>query len=221
MTVQVPKSVAALVAGDFAAEVESYRQRLLAHRFSAPARGYVPPIPARPEIKEQREKPKKGEKKGRLIVPYQPARPGQPEIPAIAGEPRPTAHPLIEACVRRVPREGQADDFVADYTIIDDTPPPLSLREKKDRLISEIAKQERDATDRVWPLGKQRLDNMMAIEFMSMPEDNREPHQVAFLDEVKSKQEKIAAIQKQSATLMSQIEDLTSETIDNWKSSLA
>lgn len=36
----------------------------------------------------------------------------------------PTEHYLIEACVRRVSKEGEVDQWAVDYEIVDDTPPP-------------------------------------------------------------------------------------------------
>lgn len=120
MTFQVSKKVADSIAADFPAAVEAYRQAMLEHRFSKPAQQAVPAQPAIPAI------PAKAPKKilGKIIragSPGVPGRPALPAIPAFPGVPAPTAHPIIEACVRRVQFDEGPDDFVADYTIVDDT----------------------------------------------------------------------------------------------------
>jgi hypothetical protein len=74
------------------------------------------------------------------------------------GEPRPLAGPLIESCIRRVTVADQPDDFVADYEIEDDTPPPPTFLQKKNALMQGVAVMEKAAIDAVLPApGKRRL----------------------------------------------------------------
>jgi hypothetical protein len=121
MPFSVRASQAAKVSDDFAAAVEAYRQALLNHRHAAPLRVGRPEVPAVPATKGIPAVPPRGVIRGK---PAKPGRPGRAAIPAVArvpGTPRPTAHPLIERCIRRVRGANHGiDDFVADYVIVDD-----------------------------------------------------------------------------------------------------
>jgi hypothetical protein len=57
------------------------------------------------------------------------------------GDVAPSAPAVIESAVRRVQTEGHADDFVADYAIIDDIPVP-TLAERKAGLAMTIRNAE-------------------------------------------------------------------------------
>src|SRR3984893_8130459 len=64
------------------------------------------------------------------------------------GDVAPSAPAIIEQAVRRVPRDGQADDFVADYAIVDDIPVP-ALAERKQALAAAIRNAEAAALARI------------------------------------------------------------------------
>lgn len=44
--------------------------------------------------------------------------------------PAPSAHPLVAACVCRVPGD-EKDGYVVDYEVIDDTPKPLAMNREE------------------------------------------------------------------------------------------
>ena len=116
----VYKSQASKVSDNFPIEVEKYRQALLLHRSAAPARLAVPGKPAIPAVPPIPPTPARGRfpaKKGSKGVPGRSALVPIAEIP---GTPAPTAHPLVEHCVRRVPAEKGPDDYIVDYMIVDD-----------------------------------------------------------------------------------------------------
>lgn len=229
MTVKILMSQAQAITSDFPAEVEAYRQELLAHRFSAPATQYQAAVPPReaiigiPHVKGAR--PVK-DRKGRVIKPgvkghpgrrHIPAHPGTPEVAAFAGVARPTHHLLVEACVRRVPQEGGPDDFVTDYELVDDLP---KLRAKKDTLIGQIVEQEVAGLAEISPPGKRRLQELRCQEILLLGEENRTSEEKQFLTDYAGMIKRMNAIQKRAAELMAEIEDLTDETVDGWSGKL-
>lgn len=77
------------------------------------------------------------------------------------GEAAPSApHHWIEQAVRRVSVDGAADDFVADYELIDDTPPPPTLEQKKHQLVISVAQASAEAVNALIPRLKGRLWSM-------------------------------------------------------------
>lgn len=78
--------------------------------------------------------------------------------------PAPVDHPLVEACLARVSRGDDPDDFVADYQVIDDAPPPPDLATRKQQLMGQIAEAENAALAKIAPYGKRRLFAMRAAD---------------------------------------------------------
>ena|SRR5580765_2705548 len=120
MTIEIPRSLAQSVSDNFDAEVEAHRLALMEHRFSTPERQAKAGRPAIPPVKAIPPTPAQGR------LPAKPGRPGFKGMPAvasveaIAGTPAPTANALIEKCIRRIKgADNGADEFVADYRIVD------------------------------------------------------------------------------------------------------
>lgn len=223
MPFKLYKSHADKIAADFPAEVEKHRQALLAHRFAKPAQNFRPAMEAIPATPDTPAIPAKGKFPGRPRIKGFAGRPASPELPAIEGEARPIHDQLVEACIVRVQREGQADDFVADYEIIDDTPPPPpppTLQQRKDRLINEILLKETKLLNAAWPVGKRRLDNFKAQEVLKKKPEAHTPDEKLFLADLTAKQDKVNDISYRTSVLTSAIEDLTEETIGSWKGEL-
>ena len=220
MPVQILKSQADKVAADFPAAVEQYRHNMLEHRFAEPEQLHVPEIPAQPAVAAIPAVPARGPLPGRPAVMGRPARPAVPAIPARPGAPRPTAHPLIEACIVRVQSPGLPDDFVADYEIVDDTPPPPTLQERKYKLMGSIELEEGKLAVAIWPHGKRRLDSIKQVAILNKQESARTAEEVQFLSDLTSKQNRLRDINLTTATLLSEIEDLTEETIGSWSGKL-
>jgi hypothetical protein len=136
---------------------------------------------------------------------------------ATVGEPAPREDELVEAAVRRVPRGlALADDYIVDYEIVDDRP---SLRARKDALINEVTREEHALLTASMPPGKRRLDALKAGDLLRKPEAERSPEERMFLAERAARHAREEAIQRHAAQLMSDIEDLTDETIGAWKPS--
>jgi len=145
---------------------------------------------------------------------------------ATIGEPAPSEHELVEAAVRRVPRglsgivrspsaaESPADDYAIDYEIVDDRP---SLRARKDALIHEVSRQEHALLVASMPPGKRRLDGLHADDLLRKPQAERSAAERKFLGDRDARHAREEAIARHAAQLMSDIEDLTEETIGAWK----
>ena len=124
------------------------------------------------------------------------------------GEAAPTALPIVEQAVRRIQypiSDGKPDDFVADYEIVDDTPPPPSDAERKAALVSKIMEAQHLAVDAVMPAGKLRLLTLQANEAKIL------------ISQFEVVQQKLAAIEYHGATLEAAVDDLTPDQYDTWQ----
>lgn len=124
------------------------------------------------------------------------------------GNAAPTAHPLVEQAVRRIQyaiEDGKPDDFIADYEIVDDTPPPPGDVERKAVLVSKIMEAQRLAVDAVMPAGKLRLLTLQANDAKIL------------VSQFEAVQQKLAAIEYHGATLEAAIDDLTADQYDTWQ----
>lgn len=110
------------------------------------------------------------------------------EAHRFTGDAAPTADPLVEAAVARVQYPidaGKPDDFVADYEIEDDTPPPEpepappTLEQRKQTLVAESRQAEQAAIAALMPEGKRRLLGMDYQMAMAVPEADRSPDQLS------------------------------------------
>jgi hypothetical protein len=148
------------------------------------------------------------------------------------GVPAPTHHPWVEMSVRRIPgqveRSGgmtiiQPDDFVPDYTIIDDTPPPPSLAEKKAKIADEINRQAEALASQIAPPLKRKLfdvrirDAHQAAGLAQAAHQEPSAADKATIAEHEARNAKIDAIYRHVAELESQIHDLTEDQVDVWK----
>jgi hypothetical protein len=157
------------------------------------------------------------------------------------GEPAPSAgHAWVENAVKRVPGgEGKPDDFVADYEIVDDTPPPPTLDEQKQALVAKVHADYHAAQTtmipplkaRLWGLEHARILTALSTIVPMQSDETSEAHQAralpilakkapadaAFLGDYLARQKKMHAVILHLATMESQIHDLTAETIDAWK----
>ena len=81
---------------------------------------------------------------------------------AAIGESAPAApHAWVGHAVKRViVGEDKPDDFVPDFEIIDDTPPPLTLDQKKQILSHQVMTARAEAAHKIVPLLKSRIWNI-------------------------------------------------------------
>lgn len=126
------------------------------------------------------------------------------------GQPAPTAHALVEACVNRVVVPGEADDFVADFEILDDTPPPPSEPTAAELKAVEIMKsrqqEQADITAIMLP-GKLRVFQMDVQTASMVPEDKRSPEQIELLERWAAYQDQVRQVQYEGAKREAALED--------------
>ena len=221
--ITILKSDADKIAPDFAAAVEECRQALLAHRFSEPARQYVPGAPAIPPQPAIKDTPAVTNRRGDIIKPARPGRPAIPGKPARAaiaahpGEPRPTAPDLIEQCMGRVQAPGKPDDFVIlPYEIIDDTPAAPTLQDKKDLLLHKISVLMQEKFDDLMPKGKAKLIEFKAMLGNAKKAKDRTDEDNEFIKLKNDLSKEWSALYERSLYLSAEVEDLTEENIDSW-----
>lgn len=133
--------------------------------------------------------------------------------------PAPVADSLVEAAIIRVqhpPKERQLDEFKANYEIIDDTPPPPSLREKKAKLIRQVEERETYLIEEfAVPAGKVRSHSIKFVDILNRG-GPQTPEEEAFMAESRERTAKLDKINRNVAEVMSAIEDLTEDNIDSF-----
>jgi hypothetical protein len=134
------------------------------------------------------------------------------------GDAAPTAPAMIEQAVRRVQSDGQADDFIADYTIIDDTPPvhEPSEAERRQMLIAAVRQAEQQASHAVIGPGKLRRLGLDVSRTLAKVEADRTDNDKAALATFAGVQARLDAVHYHAATLEAQIDDLTPDQLGNW-----
>lgn len=126
-------------------------------------------------------------------------------------EPAPTEHHLIEACVRRVPRGDEPDDYVVDYEIVRPT-----LEERKAELAATVQAAETAALHAALSPAKRRLLAYRLNE-IAVKETADSSDDMTAVQQHKQLVEHGNAVGRHAAQLLSEIEDLTAETIDTWQ----
>jgi hypothetical protein len=124
----------------------------------------------------------------------------------------PIHHRMVQAAVRRVQYEDQRpDDFVADYEIIDDTPP---LWMRKRNLVELVERNEEEVANKVWPVALRRLE-IMEYEDM-VGQDNLTNNDRKRLDIIISKQKKMQELKRKTAHVLATIDVLDETNIGLW-----
>jgi hypothetical protein len=132
-----------------------------------------------------------------------------------SGDPAPTAPAMIENLVKRVPPKGM-DEFVADYVIVDDSPPPKSLAERKGELLALLAREEQAALEAILSPAKRRLLGMEVQRVSMLKTEDRTKTDKAVLEESVRVAKLSQEVQLHSARMMAEVDDLTEETIEDW-----
>lgn len=132
--------------------------------------------------------------------------------------PAPTAHPLVDAAVRRVLNESGGTTFVADYDVEDDGPTPEEvLVAKRNALLAAVTNAETAARNAVIAPGKVRLHSIRARDAYAKKKEDRSAEDEKIIGENEALRAKLDAIELYGAMQHSEIEDLTIDTVDGWK----
>jgi hypothetical protein len=131
------------------------------------------------------------------------------------GDIAPSAPAIIEHAVNRVPVPGQADDFVADYEIINDVPVP-TLPERKQALVAAIRAMEAAALGRIISPARERLMSLDINAVYVKPEAERSDADRALLARMSRLAARKETVYRHSAVLEVAVEELTEATIGVW-----
>lgn len=157
--------------------------------------------------------------------------------------PKPIAHPdIVAAVAANIGADGNIT-YASDFEIVNDDPTPEQiLAVKKAALLQAVQQAEVEALKAVQlPLGKRRAANLLEgdihakdselakdlaadakahawknIDIVAEVEKRRDPKHTQHLADQESRREKVDAIVRAAAQIMSDIEDLRSENIDDF-----
>lgn len=124
----------------------------------------------------------------------------------------------LEACiVRTAATDEHEESFVSDFEIVDDLPPPPTLDEKKMVHVRTTHELFNKAISDAFPQLKRRLWGLTYEDIVEKPTAARSDSERLFQrqHEARLKYEKDAY--RHLARLESEIDDLTSDTVDGWK----
>jgi hypothetical protein len=131
------------------------------------------------------------------------------------GDIAPSAPAIIEHAVSRVPIPGQADDFVADYEVINDLPEP-TLAERKQALTATIRAMEAAALARIISPARERLMGLDINTVYLTPEAERTDAGRALLGRMTQLAARKEVVYRHSANLEVAVEELTDATINGF-----
>lgn len=138
--------------------------------------------------------------------------------------PPPHAPVEIESSIKRTPKPDGTTTFEPDYEIV-----PPSIEQRKEKLFAQVSAAEQDATRAVVPAGKirafqfreqdiRKADQARYVAAAPMiPTEQRPEADTRFLEEQAAREDRRNEIQRWAASLHSDIEDLTADTIDAWE----
>jgi hypothetical protein len=131
------------------------------------------------------------------------------------GDVAPSAPDIIEQAVRRVPVQGQADDFVADYQIVEDIPVP-TLADKKAALAGTIRTMEAAALAKIISPARERLMGLDLNAVYAKPEAARSDADRALLANAAEIAARKLLVQRHGAELEVAVEELTNAGVGGW-----
>lgn len=134
-----------------------------------------------------------------------------------SGDAAPSAEAAVEQAVRRIRREGEADDFVADYEVVDDRPAPASGFDLRQQLLSALRQAEAAARDQVVGAGRMRRLGLDVARILGKPAVERAKEDEAALVAYAEIQQRLEAIQYHAAVQEETLEALSPSQLANWQ----
>lgn len=113
----------------------------------------------------------------------------------------------------------QPDDFLPNYKIVDDTPPPPTLDERKLKLAGALENEAHKITADLSPPLKRRFWELQYGEAVAVDVAQRSADQKATVAKYEARTVKVNAVYRHLAQMHSAIHDLTEETFDGWSPS--
>lgn len=130
--------------------------------------------------------------------------------------PAPTAHPDVDAAVRR----DAGGRFTPDYSIVEHLPvrdgDRTGLAVRKEELRQKVFAMEQQAVHGLLPRGKWRAAAMRAEDATAVPEDERTDDQRVAVANYFARMKEVRAINLHHADLEAEVEDLNFRTVNDW-----
>jgi hypothetical protein len=133
------------------------------------------------------------------------------------GVPAPTADYMVAQCVHRVPSDDPEvpDNYVINYEVIDDLPPPPTLAEKRTKLRMQVQTAEFEAYDAIMTPGKLRLLHVEVDE--ALQEKVHSDEQLAKIHKLEEVMSARKVIMHQAVRIGASIDDLDDAGIEAFK----
>jgi hypothetical protein len=144
---------------------------------------------------------------------------GDPDKPAPIA---PIDHELIDQLIRRVPESGPVesrgpDHFeIAPYEIIDDTPAPPTLAERKHALVAQLHAASQAAIDKILSPAKARLLAMQYADAGIKQKSKRTAAEKRSIVDFEAFSARAGEINRAAVVAAVVIEDLTEADINDW-----
>lgn len=132
-----------------------------------------------------------------------------------SGDAAPTADSVVEQALRRVRREGEPDDFVVDYEVIEDVVPPSAV-EQRQSLLAALRQAEVSARDAVIGAGRLRRLGLDVSRILARPESDRTTDDRSVLASYAAVQARLERIQYHAAIQEEALETLPAVELAGW-----
>lgn len=132
-----------------------------------------------------------------------------------SGDAAPTADSVVEQALCRVRREGEPDDFVADYEVIEDVV-PSSATDQRQSLLAALRQAEISAREAVIGAGRLRRLGLDVSRVLAKADNDRTTDDRAVLATYASIQERLERVQYHAAIQEEALETVSAADLAGW-----